>query len=526
MAFMAFMLMSGGCGNGDGDDDGGNVAGVTTSRRAVILGVAPKLNFLPAFENRLTNKIYSDEIPEDAQIVVLHDNHVSALTAEQKAGLKGAYDRGAVVALIEPTHGELTRLSEIAGHDLAAAVDREARHFADIYAFNNDGHTYVMNDIHPDPGTIPPPPESDDDLAPMMSGDFHVVPRDPEAADGVPRETLEDAEYGTIMDHFVEWLDNNGPNASRQTAAREAGENAASIQDLVKAQTVTIATPTQAYWSLDGFQPTTIYTNTYFIYALYSFDNDYDYYIIDQETILPNGNMYKGLWKTKNALTYAYWLKEYYTDHYLRRQADDTYLTVGEYSDLLQPQPTTSIGSTSFTTSQSYTIGGSLGFNGTGGTGSLSGSATYSSSRTTSISDMTVNNQSMQSISGTPGHTNARWTYQVNNLPHPDVSRVDGFYPHRYSIHPDPPAVAINTATLYNSWIWRVPNPRRYEGDGLWIYCRNAPTYAYSYVNGINKVAYEDLYVEDNRGYFALAESRINLTQPPRERPAEGQVWK
>ena len=99
-AVLLFPIMSGGCGGGgDGDGDGDVPKNVTTTDRpAVLLGDVPDLDFIPAFESRLSNKT-RDVIADGTEIVVLHDYHVSSLSDAQKAGIKKVYDSGGVVVL-------------------------------------------------------------------------------------------------------------------------------------------------------------------------------------------------------------------------------------------------------------------------------------------------------------------------------------------------------------------------------------------------------------------------------------------
>jgi hypothetical protein len=62
----------------------------------------------------------------------------------------------------------------------------------------------------------------------------------------------------------------------------------------------------------------------------------------------------------------------------------------------------------------------------------------------------------------------------VGNLPKSKY-QGSGFYPHKSTITPEPPAIATNTATFYNAWIWRVSNP-----SGTYkVLCRSRPRYAY-----------------------------------------------
>jgi hypothetical protein len=287
---------------------------------------------------------------------------------------------------------------------------------------------------------------------------------------------------------------------------------------LVKAQTVTFNNNMTAYYNVSGFQPSSHYTDTYFIYAIYDSTNKYDYYIFDQEQILVNGPMYKGFWTNSDWGSYTHvmgqYLYDFYTDHYLQ-DSGGNYLSIDQHN-IIQPQPQVTTGSSSYSTSQSYTIGGSLGFAGMGGTGSVTGSMTYSQSRTTSIPDITVLNQAGQIY--TDGANNARWTYQVGNLTHP-VNNYTIFYPHDSTIEPNPPAIAVNTATFYNNWIWRVVKPAanaRYQ-----VLCRSRPRFAFckcraGYYDDPAYSYYDNMTNGDIPYDSSSNRTTINLIAPPR----------
>jgi hypothetical protein len=499
----AFMAGAGGCG-------GGSDSSATLVK---FVGVPEKIDFLSdGWQKQVKDAIGGSNLTgEDLEVFFLHKASVSDAV---DAGVKDAYGRGAAVVLVEPTDESLGQLAAAMGHSPAVPVSGGGEENPSVlYAVlsNSSGeHTYVISkgvrrpaEQTPEPEVTTEPGEENESVGEELA--LRPAQEDEEASE-LSQEGL---------DHFIGWLKNGGPENKNKNAAQAgfrvsaAGDN---IQDIVKAQTVTFNTTTCSVWSILGFRPSTTYTNTYFIYAVYSFDQDYDYYIIDQESMVVNGPMYKGRFDEPSQTQghdMAFYLYSYYTDHYLRTAANAD-LIQGE-SNLIQPQPTTGTGSSSYTTSQSYNIGGSLGFSGMGGTGSISAGATYTSSRTTNVADIQINNQAMNpgiTVDGTP--TNARWTYAVQNLPHP-VNKFTIFYPHNSEIIPDPPAIAVNTAIFYNSWIWRIPNPKQYSGN-FKIYCRYSPEYAYCY----SRASWPDFYSGDNYHGGYVAEQTITVTPPPR----------
>lgn len=525
----AFVLMAGGCG---GSDDGGGITKIVTDRPAVLAGEMPEINFLPAFESRLVNKIGSD-ITDEAEVIVLHDNHVNLLSDGQKTALKNAYERGAVIVLVEPTYDELTELSGIVGHDLATTRDTGSRHFCDMYAFNGEGHTYVLGDIHPDPASS---------------------------------EALSDDEYGTIMNPFVEWIDKNGSRNFSSEGPGDGQNGDTALERLVKAQSVTfndnvsISSILGVAGTGHGFEPhwysapapyTTRYTNTYWITAVHDLTPgvDADYYIIDQAVTLVNGNMYKGSWVGESEDEekfrihfYGGWLAYYSTDHFLEDSSSGKQLSDTAF-ELLSPQPLTVIEATTYTTTQAYTISGQLGFNPSGATGSLTGSATYTSARAMTVSDVQVKYQSGQkdkpAVSGTRDYRdhalvdsetkNARWEYVMQNRPR-FTKTPSFFYPHTWK-HSDPTPVSVNTAVFYNSWIWKIPNVVESGGSkpSFNIRTRNTPWYAFMWGEDLGGdgmdssfTAYNPYNNKENKYQdvpittFPITEHVINLTPPPR----------
>jgi hypothetical protein len=509
---VAFMIGAGGCGGGGYDS--------SEPEPVKFVGMPDKIDFLPDdWQQKVTDKIGKDG--DTTKVVFLHNTSVADAV---DAGVKDVYGAGAAVVLLEPTEESLNALAAATGYSPAVPVSKKGASQADansesdpgyvLYAFisNSSGeHTYVFDRSRQGPDVPEPSPirEPIDDDPP--------VGEDEEGEDKEPATPSQVAP----LDHFLEWLDNSGPKtmASRLARVKEStlADSTGDVLDLVKAQTVTFNNNMSAPWSLDGFQPTALYTDTYFIYAIYDADHKYDYYIFDQEEILTNGPMYQGLWTNSDWGSYThymgYYLYDYYTDHYLR-DSGGNYLSNTQHN-IIQPQPQVTTGSSSYTTSQSYTIGGSLGFAGMGGTGSISGSMTYSQSRTTSIPDVEVDLQVGQAVKD-GAYNNARWTYKVGNLPQ-SVNNYTVWYPHDSTISPTPPAIAVNTATFYNNWIWRVSDPG--ANATYQVLCRSRPRYAYCECRAswpdftyINNATLDDSTLTN--GW--TQERTINLIAPPR----------
>jgi hypothetical protein len=329
-----------------------------------------------------------------------------------------------------------------------------------------------------------------------------------------------------MVDHFVEWVNNNGPKGSRERLANvkanldsqleAAGDT---VSDLVKAQSVTINKEASTIVSVDGSTPPKAkYANTYFIYAIYDKDNDIDYYIVEQEAQVQSGNVYMGYWeeKSKGVLTLntAYYLFDYYTDHYL--MSGSTYLNASKVT-ILQDKPETTTVSSSLTTGFSQSFSGNLGYNGMAPAGGFSAGISYSNSRTTTIPDVRVANQEgLLAPFATGAANNARWTYQPALVSVTDNANM--FQPTNYSIS-GPSAISVNTAVFFNSWIWMVHNPG--SNTKFTMRCAALPRFAYTlYQNNPWAIAHItgeiNVHISDTDDYNNAPKTDIVLDKPPR----------
>jgi hypothetical protein len=163
------------------------------------------------------------------------------------------------------------------------------------------------------------------------------------------------------------------------------------------------------------------------------------------------------------------------------------------------------------TTGFSQSFSGNLGFNGTGATGGISGTISYSSSRTTTIPDVrVVNQEGLLAPFATGANNNARWTYQPALVSATDHS--NWFQPYNYSIS-SPPAISVNTAVFYNSWIWRVYSPG--SNTKFTMRCVALPRFAYTkYLNDFWNAAQRhdvNIHISDADDYNNAAKTDIVL---------------
>jgi hypothetical protein len=200
----------------------------------------------------------------------------------------------------------------------------------------------------------------------------------------------------------------------------------------------------------------------YYITGVYSYEQDADYYMVEQEVIMMNGDL-KIVHEEETSISGVTGLK-YGIASYGFSKGMKTYCTLvpevknNNIVQLTQASPLTSTGSASFTTGSSYNIGGNVGLTTSGPTANISGGITISSSYTTSIPDVSVTNKcisgDVEGIKDDNGFV--EWIYDIA-WPTSQMDYWDTGH-HRWQID-DEPAIARNTAFYYNSWIWIIKHP-------------------------------------------------------------------
>jgi hypothetical protein len=521
----AAVIAMGGCGSSDG---GGGYSPVTLDKPTYVVGDIPSDNPMFAdFEvvsiagdnkvDRIPNRV--DKI-DDAKVLIIHDDVVVSKLSALQAEVRAFFERGGMVILVEPSQPVLQQISIWTGAHLSAAGDNGAERFADIYAFYNDPtvgdvpstgyHTYVLGDK--------PDRYKDFTLTELVSTVFDKfwnldnVTIQPEFP--FEHRAITKWEAVEMVDHFIEWVNNNGPKGSRERLANvkvnldSQLEAVGDVADLVKAQTVTLNKETPTFV---GPKHIAKYSNTYFIYAIYDKDHDYDYYIVEQEAHVQSGSVYDGTWSdhifllTINGV--GDYLFDYYTDHYL--MSGSTYLNESKV-DILKSSPQTTTVNTDLTTGFTLSFSGNLGFNSSGvGSGGVTGGMSYSSSRKTTIPDVrVVYQEGLLAPFATGANNNARWTYQ------PALVEIRGT-----SIS-SPPAISVNTAIFLNTWIWRVQNP---ANDAYFtMRCVAMPRFAYTELHlslglfPIDKDNYVNIHISDADDYKNAPQTDIVFDRPPR----------
>jgi hypothetical protein len=531
----AAVIAVGGCGSSSDSDSGGGYSPVILDKPVKIVGDIPTDNpVLADFEaDRVTNKV---EDITDAKVLVINNDVVVSELYVSPSQFQTFFKGGGIVVLVEPSLPVLRQIFTWIGDDnLSEAMGNGTE--PDIYAFYDDPvsaenpttgiHTYVLGG---------PSNKYDNSIAPSITytdEDGNEVTKEPEFPFEPPVFTK--FETRGMLDHFIGWVNNGGPKGARERLTRvEASTD--DVMAMVKAQTTTWAVTAQTMYTIDndrGLPHVVTFINAYFVYAIHAKGDpttnpptsSYDYYIVDQEAQISSDNVYGGGWEDKSAGSHtrnvAYYLLDYYTDHYIRDADSTDFLTDSEVT-LLEPSPLTTTGSTTLTTSMSYNFSGNLGFNGAGGQGGFSGGMTYSNSHTTTVPDIGVVYQrgllSPQTWYPPNVTANARWTYQVHNLPSVTDKRGP-FTPFNFSIS-NPPAISTSTAVFYNTWMWQVKNP----SGQYYMHAHFFPRHAYTKLrnNGLWNEwdVYEvNTHFSDSTDYSKayLAGNLLYLIVPPRD---------
>ena len=320
------------------------------------------------------------------------------------------------------------------------------------------------------------------------------------------------------LNYFVDWVNESLVSGLQA----EPGNGETAIDKLVAAQTIT---HTYSYsmnvqeTDPDTFAPDWIsgdgsFTAKYGIYALYAFQGQPsagDYYIVSAEYTAHNKDMCPVESSTHNWVQEHGiwgWIKVRLCGFYLTRFNVETFLTnskkerIGEFQANYSPVPLTTQGSTTYSSGMSWNLGADIaaGVDAKGPNGSITikGGVSFSNSESRTISDVEILNQST--------NNSAKYEYKVNNLPSYVVSKI---------AISDPPLVSVSNATLFGSWIWRVPNTKDRGTDKFLIGTKPEITYGscHFYTTGA------DLVRSQHNVDFGKDDTRYTAITPPNRVP-------
>lgn len=249
-----------------------------------------------------------------------------------------------------------------------------------------------------------------------------------------------------------------------------APKSRATEQDqLVAARLMRTITKKYTYY-YDGYK---IFSNqqavtvNYTVSNCYSFDEDCDYYMLEQEVILFNGELkpHKGTVRlsdgtpVSSSTTFEGYigysrgatLKATFgvdKDSKLGSANNNKYL-------LLNTSPATTQGSVSTSEGVNLSLSGSFGLSSNGPNGSITSGVTFASSRTMCIPDVTVTNN-CGTIKGKHDNRYTEWKFEIA-WPYSRFKLFSGG--NNWKID-EVPTVGKTTCELYTSNIWAIKNPK------------------------------------------------------------------
>lgn len=291
-----------------------------------------------------------------------------------------------------------------------------------------------------------------------------------------PECEANDYSVGLMADDIAENIekDDSNDNATKALKTRAA---AGDLKSLMDAQEFSHVFRADNYASPKGFYQhrSCIVETKYYIWAVYDFNKDTDYYIVHQAITSHNGD----LGCTEGTQE---WDRVYGDYVYLGSWAGDMTNKINLLDEngnsvngvgIIDPQPTTHLGTASHTTGINYSFSGNLGLNVLGPNGGISGAFGFTDSYTTSTPDYATELKTSDS--------NLRWNFNAEN------ARIKGHFAwdSKNATHDVIPYCYRNDCTFNQSFIYTVKNPKserymldvytslnlvNYEGENTWFY--------------------------------------------------------
>ncbi len=264
---------------------------------------------------------------------------------------------------------------------------------------------------------------------------------------------------GLHADEISKWMNTyaNGQELLRSGVFPSGITKNATLQSILEAQVKTV-THSVSFGDFDGFKKlnsdikgrTAPFTLNYNIYGVYSFKEDADYYLIDQEILGNSSNLWRGTGDgEKGACLIAV---EY--DAILRDYATDKPLSLKDGCILLRPSPETTSGTQTVTTSCEFSLNGLIGLAPGGPSLSVGGGVNWGTSHSVNLPDVKVTSNIMDDATL---QNNAKWRYDIQ-YNDPDFK---GFF--KKAAFGDATTISTSAFHTYHSWIWKVENPKRYR---------------------------------------------------------------
>lgn len=413
-----------------------------------------------AFVKRIQH--VQSEITEDTQVILFKGDAIYEFTDEQFKSLNDAYERGVILAIDQPKELQVLHLAfkmQDPSFDTGYSNETHDVPYAEFLAYNSKvKKQYEMTSFFDDdPVEIETTQVS---LEQNAESDSPIVTDSTSVVEKTIMEEQELSPYviGLHADEISKWMNTNanGQQLLRSGIFPSGITKNATLESILEAQVKTV-THSVSLGDFKDFKKlnsdikghTAPFTLNYNIYGVYSFKEDADYYLIDQEILGNSSNLWRGTeYKEKGAC-----LTSVIYDAILRDYATNQPLSLKDGCTLLRPSPVSTQGSQTVTTSCEYSFNGLIGVAPGGPNASFGGGATWGTSHSFELPDVKITSNVMDDNTL---QNNVKWQYDIQ-FNAPDFKGA-----FQTAAFGKATTVSISAFQTYHSWIWKVKNPKRY----------------------------------------------------------------
>ncbi|MDR1723105.1 MAG: hypothetical protein LBR84_04095, partial [Tannerella sp.] len=372
--------------------------------------VASKARYIKDFQTKYSN--HSSDVKDDTKLIIINGNEgLQQATESHLSDIKAAYDAGAQIMVVAPDESKLEGFVSELNHTLAVKnsglQEGQSGDFCDAYVFNNQNYAMIIKDLesaettHYVTNRVEYVPKTDSEGKPLLDADGNKVFESKELSDTTfakVDKTLSPQQTQAVWDNIDEFI-------NTKTGAPHASEgNIADGQHVYLQRT--------ASYNIDGYTATQLVEENYTITAVYSYAEDRDFYMVEQEINTINSQLdYKR--EVKHEYDGDDWLVSVNFSHGVIPKATLN-LKDNSVVHLSQASPNTTTGSSSFTSGVSYNISGNVGFSMSGPTGGFTGGVMISNTHTTSIPDVMVTKKTIDDGGGQAANNGyVCWDYEI-----------------------------------------------------------------------------------------------------------------
>lgn len=374
-----------------------------------------------AFIKRIKHPLY--EITPETKAILIKGSNINQHLSDQK--IYEALANGAVMIIDQPTFKQFIDalyMVYLPGYTDADPGEDDGYIYYDMMAFDNQYNFYALNDIFDDEKHEP-----ELKLSPYLNGLY--------------------------ADPVAHWVNENaGKVASGKAATRGASPE---LSTLMKSQNVTqtySVRPSGTYHEHinDRQCVFTVSTN---IWAAYKYDEDADYYLIEQTVLGNSSNFWVGSWTNGNWKCQGFFLSRLTINNKLfhgeENFKEERVLKMTDGAYLLDYSPSSTSGQRTTTVEESWQLSGDVGLSGTGFSGGVGGSISSSYS----VEDMTI---TALCLNDNNCNNNAAWQFDVNTDNY-NFSGWSGFSFRK------PPLLGTDAYKTVQCWKWKVEHPKKYD---------------------------------------------------------------